>query len=157
MGKKILIPIILLISLLCTPSIICSQSFPDNLAGYADVTVSDEYNYDYSGYNAIDRQRQSDWAARGARNKWILLNWPYPINISFIKLINRQTGVFDPINSSELILSDGSIFYVGTIKTHGRKLININREGIFWVKYLIHSGVNNVGLSEILVIGADTK
>ncbi len=152
MGKKKLISIFLLI-LLYYPSTLYSQAFPDNLAGYADVTVSDDFGIDYRGYNATDRQRESDWVARGTKNKWILLNWPYPVDISMIKIINRQTGEYDPIHNSRLFLSDGSIFYVGSIKTHGRKLINVNKNGIFWVKFHIYSGVNNVGLSEIVVLG----
>jgi hypothetical protein len=154
---NIILKATLLLIVLCVPSILFSQSFADNLSCYADLTVSDEYSYKYQGDNAVDRYRETDWVARGSRNKWILLSWPYPIDISFIKLFNRYTGDYDPIHSSELILSDGSIFYVGPIKTHGRKLIDINKQGILWVKYLIRSGVNNVGLSEILVFGDDTN
>lgn len=152
MNTKFFKKVILLI-MLVVPLKINGQSFADNLACYADVTVSDEYSYEFRSDNATDRHRETDWVSTGSRNKWILLKWPYPVKIFEIKLLNRYTGSYDPIHRSELILSDGSIFYVGSIKTHGRKLITINKDGITWVRYLIHSGMNNVGLSEIVVFG----
>lgn len=156
MSKMVLTPILLLI-LLCVPSIIFSQMFSSNLAGYAEVKVSDELNHKYIGTNATDRKRKSDWISKGSENKWIHLNWYKPVNISFIKLINRQTGSYDPILHSELVFSDGTIVKVGPIKTHGRKVIRINKGKILWVKYIIHRGVNNVGLCEIVVFGKDAK
>lgn len=129
----------------------------ENLSKFASANVSDEYDARYKGIFAIDQNLSTDWAARGVANKWIKLSWPFKINVNRIRIVNRQTGSHDPINDSELIFSDGSRFKVGPIYTHNIENLEIKKHNISWIKYLIITGVNNVGLSEIEVYGNKSK
>ena len=125
----------------------------ENLSILAEVTVSDEIGYQFRGENAIDGVENTEWVASGAQGQWLLLKWQNPVDIETVLLQGRRQDQRTQIWSSDLIFSDGSIMGAGTLNAAELRTIRVNKKNITWMKYLVRNGVNDVGLSEIVVKG----
>ncbi|WP_457577890.1 discoidin domain-containing protein [Desulfomarina sp.] len=124
------------------------------LAAIAEVTVSDQMGRRFRGTNAIDGLENTEWVARGSRGKWLLLRWNEPVNIKTVGLQGRRQDMSVHIWSSDIVFSDGTILDFGALNPAQFREITVNKKGITWLKYYIREGQNNVGLSEIRVMGA---
>ena len=124
------------------------------LAAIAEVTVSDQMGKRFRGTNAIDGLENIEWVARGSRGKWLLLRWNEPVNIKTIGLQGRRQDMSVHIWSSDIVFSDGTILNFGALNPARFREVTVNKKGITWLKYYIREGQNNVGLSEIRVMGA---
>ncbi len=124
-----------------------------SITAFAKVIVSDQISKQFQGANAIDGLENTEWVAHGSRGKWLLLKWRNPVNIKSIGLLGRRQDISVHIWDSDIIFSDGTIIEFGALDAASFRKISVNKKQITWIKYYIRDGKNNVGLSEIEVIG----
>ena len=96
-----------------------------NIAEQASsIDVSSSFNADFGpdkltdGFNGIYRD---EWASAGEALPFAQLNWPTPVVLSSVVLVDRPNGAED-ISSGELLFTDGTTFPVGAIPGDGQPL-----------------------------------
>lgn len=129
------------------------EQLPQNLVQLGQVSVSDEEQWRFRSENLYDLNKDTEWAAQGSHRKWVLIKWDTPVDISQIELIGRSTDQNARIWNSEFIFSDGNAVGFGSLNPNQTRSIDINKQNISWLKYYIHEGQNNVGLSELIILG----
>ncbi len=124
---------------------------PENLAQQATVRVSDQKGWKYRGENVTDRRLDTEWVARGARDKWVALQWPDPVDVETITITAGKGLNKSRIDNGIIILSDGSLLQVGRLEPGRPVTVDINREELDWLRFFVRDGRGKIGLAEIEV------
>lgn len=128
----------------------------DNLAFYADVSVSGERDsrYDKRGINdniIAEFGNIGEWQSGGETDKWVELSWQEPQTISRI-ILHDSAKYDDWTKAGVLIFDDGSQIEVGNIRNTGYPSdISFEPKTVSRVRFLITDYEGNAGLSEFQV------
>jgi len=122
-----------------------------NLAQSAVVQVSDQQSGKFRSEYVNDRRLDTEWVAKGHRDKWVSLQWRRPVNVATITVTAGEGLENGRIEDAMVILSDGSLESVGGLAPGQPKTVEINRKGLRWVRFFIREGRGKIGLAEIEV------
>jgi len=122
-----------------------------NLAQSATVQVSDQQRGNFRSEYINDRRLDTEWVARGHRDKWVSLQWHRPVNIATMTVTEGKGLQDSRIDDAMVILSDGSLVSIGGLEPGQPKTVEINRKGLRWVRFFIREGRGKIGLAEIEV------
>jgi hypothetical protein len=134
---------------------------PANLAQSATITVSGQYNANYSRLNVADdltgMSGRGEWASNSSLTPWIQLAWSAPQRMNDIVLYDRPNTV-DWLKGGTLSFSDGSTLSVPALPNDGSPLeLRFPDKDVTSVKLQVTSGAGSaVGLSEFQVFANGT-
>ncbi|WP_185154127.1 T9SS type A sorting domain-containing protein [Fulvivirga sp. M361] len=133
-----------------------------NIAPIATVTVSSEFNSNFSGSKLVDgisgvaANGIGEWASSGEQTPTAKLTWDNEVSIKKVVLYDRPSGA-ERIDAGILEFGDGSTVMVGALPNNGSALeVNFPEKNTTSVEFRVTAGEGpNVGMSEFEVFGLD--